>query len=234
MCIEFFLHKPVGKCELADPHLHSADDRLRADTLPYGLDAYVVQRLSSVTFIRPRSVTIMSTTFAAVNGSSGGTICRLASIQRLCSPTKTSALLSSTTALTAPTRRKMTSLLFLNIINEWYAKDTSNKIKIVGNYPDIVCKQLETSGVYDRIMKDKCKEDAAMPLSNEIKLLRQKSFLTQEAFASTIGVSTSTVIRWESGKVRPNLKAMKSIKDFCTNNSLPYKDIEKEWIVHDT
>ncbi len=69
-----------------------------------------------------------------------------------------------------------------------------------------------------------------MQLSNNIKILRQKSLMTQEDFAKELGVSPSTVNRWETGKARPNLSAMKKLKSFCLKNGLPYERIENEWI----
>lgn len=71
-----------------------------------------------------------------------------------------------------------------------------------------------------------------MQLSNNIKILRQKSLMTQEDFAKELGVSPSTVNRWETGKSRPNLTAMKKLKSFCSKNGLPYERIETEWLSH--
>ncbi len=68
-----------------------------------------------------------------------------------------------------------------------------------------------------------------MSLGEAIRVTRQKAFYTQEDLAQKINVSLSTVNRWELDKVRPNLKAMKSIKEFCEENDLPYELIEKEW-----
>ena len=64
----------------------------------------------------------------------------------------------------------------------------------------------------------------------EIKKIRQRSFLTQQDFVDKIGVAFSTVNRWESGRVKPNLKAMKSINAFCLENNLPYETLEEEWL----
>ena len=50
------------------------------------------------------------------------------------------------------------------------------------------------------LIADICKEDATIPLSKEIKVLRSKALLTQEVFAMQIGVSASTVILLENGK----------------------------------
>lgn len=69
-----------------------------------------------------------------------------------------------------------------------------------------------------------------MDFPKEIKRIRQRSFLTQQDFAKKIGVAFSTVNRWESGRAKPNLKAMKSINTFCLENSIPYETLEEEWL----
>lgn len=66
-------------------------------------------------------------------------------------------------------------------------------------------------------------------LPETIKIARQKAFLSQDAFANELNVSVSTINRWETGKVKPNLTAMKNLKDFCERYSLSYEDIEKDW-----
>ena len=68
-----------------------------------------------------------------------------------------------------------------------------------------------------------------MQLAEVIRVTRQKAFLSQESFASEIGVAVSTINRWETGKSKPNLSAMKHIKQFCENHQLPYETIEAEW-----
>lgn len=68
-----------------------------------------------------------------------------------------------------------------------------------------------------------------MSLSCVLKQTRQKLFLSQEDFASTIHVSVATINRWENGRSRPNLTAMKNIKAFCEKNNLPFEQIENEW-----
>lgn len=69
-----------------------------------------------------------------------------------------------------------------------------------------------------------------MSFPEEIKKIRQRSFLTQQDFAKKIGVAFSTVNRWESGRAKPNLKAMKSINTFCLDNNIPYETIEEAWL----
>ena len=46
-----------------------------------------------------------------------------------------------------------------------------------------------------------------MSFSDEIMIIRQKSFLTQTEFAAKINVAYNTVNRWETGKSRPNMTA---------------------------
>ena len=69
-----------------------------------------------------------------------------------------------------------------------------------------------------------------MSFPEEIKKMRQRSFLTQQDFAKKIGVAFSTVNRWESGRAKPNLKAMKNINTFCLDNNIPYETIEESWL----
>lgn len=66
-------------------------------------------------------------------------------------------------------------------------------------------------------------------LSETIKIMRQKAFLSQEEFAKELHVSVSTINRWETGKVKPNLTAMKNLKQFCGRYELPYSILEEEW-----
>lgn len=68
-----------------------------------------------------------------------------------------------------------------------------------------------------------------MDFPKEIKRIRQRSFLTQQEFANVIGVSFSTVNRWEAGRSKPNLKAMKSINTFCVDNNISYEVLEEAW-----
>ena len=67
-------------------------------------------------------------------------------------------------------------------------------------------------------------------LPEVIKMTRKKALLSQDAFARELNVSVPTVVRWESGKVKPNITAMRSIKDFCEKHDLPYDPIQTEWI----
>lgn len=66
-----------------------------------------------------------------------------------------------------------------------------------------------------------------MGFCNDIREIRQKCFLSQEAFAKELGVSFATVNRWESGKTKPTYKTMKLIDDFCKSHSIDF-DIRHE------
>ena len=68
-----------------------------------------------------------------------------------------------------------------------------------------------------------------MDFPKEIRRIRQRSFLTQQEFAKVIGVAFSTVNRWEAGRAKPNLKAMKSINTFCVDNNILYEVLEEAW-----
>ena len=50
-----------------------------------------------------------------------------------------------------------------------------------------------------------------MALSDEIIIIRKKGYCTQVEFAGRIGVSFSTVNRWETGKMSPNVSTMKRL-----------------------
>ena len=66
-----------------------------------------------------------------------------------------------------------------------------------------------------------------MSFAKEIKEIRQKCFLSQNAFANELGVSFSTVNRWETGKTIPN--CMKRIVDFCKGQDIDYHLADEAW-----
>lgn len=69
-----------------------------------------------------------------------------------------------------------------------------------------------------------------MGFPDEIKRIRQRCFLSQQDFAKEIKVAFSTVNRWEGGKAKPNLNAMKNIKKFCLEHDACYSDVEEAWL----
>lgn len=61
-----------------------------------------------------------------------------------------------------------------------------------------------------------------MPFYDDIKKLRQKMLLSQTAFAEELGVSFTTVNRWEMGRAKPSYKAMKAIDEYCRKNNIDF------------
>ena len=70
-----------------------------------------------------------------------------------------------------------------------------------------------------------------MSFSEELKTIRQHCFLSQEAFARELNVSFSSVNRWESGRAKPNLTAMKQLKSFCDQQRIDFSSLEQEWLI---
>ena len=68
-----------------------------------------------------------------------------------------------------------------------------------------------------------------MSISSEIKDIRRECLLNQTEFADAIGVSFSTVNRWENEKAIPNYQALKKIKDFCEKNDISFEVDSKVW-----
>lgn len=69
-----------------------------------------------------------------------------------------------------------------------------------------------------------------MSLSDEIILIRKKGYCTQVEFAERIGVSFSTVNRWETGKMSPNVSTMKRLKAYCDALNIEFCNVEKAWL----
>ena len=61
-----------------------------------------------------------------------------------------------------------------------------------------------------------------MKFADEVKIIRQKCLLSQEAFAKELGVSFATVNRWEKGKNQPTYKALRIIKEYCEKNNVDF------------
>ncbi len=65
-----------------------------------------------------------------------------------------------------------------------------------------------------------------MDIGTTIKEIRIRSLLSQNDFANEIGVSFSTVNRWENGHATPNYKALKKIREFCHTNHIDF-DVDR-------
>jgi len=54
---------------------------------------------------------------------------------------------------------------------------------------------------------------------NEVRELRKRLGLTQDAFAFKLGVAPYTVRRWESGKTKPSKMAQKLLSEIETKEN---------------
>ena len=68
-----------------------------------------------------------------------------------------------------------------------------------------------------------------MKFSNGIKEIRKQCLMSQSDFAKELGVSFSTVNRWETGKTLPTYKAMKNIEMFCAQYNIGFENFKEAW-----
>ena len=68
-----------------------------------------------------------------------------------------------------------------------------------------------------------------MTFGEKIRNLRQKCILSQEAFAKELGVSFSTVNRWETDKCVPNYITMKKMKDCFDSKGIEFDLEDGSW-----
>jgi DNA-binding XRE family transcriptional regulator len=67
-----------------------------------------------------------------------------------------------------------------------------------------------------------------MNYPNLIKKLREVLILSQTELAEMLGVSFSTVNRWENGKHEPTIKVKRKIVEICKGNNIKIDDNEGE------
>ncbi len=65
-----------------------------------------------------------------------------------------------------------------------------------------------------------------MEFKKVVKEIRIKALLSQESFAKELGVSFSTVNRWEMGKAKPRYCALRKIKSFCEKNKISLEPLQ--------
>ena len=58
---------------------------------------------------------------------------------------------------------------------------------------------------------------AQADISRLIRNLREKTGLTQEKFATKLGVTLLTINRWENGRTRPSPLAMQRVEELLRN-----------------
>lgn len=71
-----------------------------------------------------------------------------------------------------------------------------------------------------------------MNFSEKIKAIRIQCLLSQEEFAEVLGVSYSTVNRWEREKTRPNYRALKLIDRYCKIHNIEFDFSEQAMEEH--
>ena len=68
-----------------------------------------------------------------------------------------------------------------------------------------------------------------MEYSIVLKEIGQECLLTHQEFADELGVSFSTVNRWEKSKAIPNYQTMKRLIAYCKRLKVDYKNLEEAW-----
>lgn len=61
-----------------------------------------------------------------------------------------------------------------------------------------------------------------------VKIVREKSDMSQEDLARALNVSFATINRWENGKTHPNKLTLAVFFDFCKQQGLDM-EISKGW-----
>jgi len=60
-----------------------------------------------------------------------------------------------------------------------------------------------------------------------VKIVREKTGMSQEDLARALNVSFATINRWENGKTHPNKLALSVFLAFCEQQGIPAKDMLK-------
>ncbi len=68
-----------------------------------------------------------------------------------------------------------------------------------------------------------------MTLSQKIKYVRAEKLLSQQEFADAVGVSYSTVSRWEREHRTPQAKAIGKFIIWCRKNGVDLSDLERSY-----
>lgn len=65
-----------------------------------------------------------------------------------------------------------------------------------------------------------------MNFEKALKELRDKLIISQEELASLLGVSLTSVNRWETGKNLPTIKAKRKIVELCKQNNICLEEVK--------
>lgn len=61
-----------------------------------------------------------------------------------------------------------------------------------------------------------------MEFKEKVKFVRKQLYLSQETLAKELGISFSTVNRWEGGVHLPTLMMQKKFFEFCSRNGIEF------------
>ena len=61
-----------------------------------------------------------------------------------------------------------------------------------------------------------------MDFCDKIKSAREQLLLTQEMLAKEIGVSFSTINRWERDKIEPSIRGKRAFYEYCNKNKIKF------------
>lgn len=67
-----------------------------------------------------------------------------------------------------------------------------------------------------------------MDYAKLIKILRKKLILSQTELANMLGVSFTTISRWEQGLHEPTIKMKRKISELCKENKITMEEFENE------
>ena len=68
-----------------------------------------------------------------------------------------------------------------------------------------------------------------MTLSQKVRYIRAERLLSQQEFADAVGVSYSTVSRWEREHRKPQAKAIGKLMIWCKHNGVDLSDVEENY-----
>ncbi len=61
-----------------------------------------------------------------------------------------------------------------------------------------------------------------MVMGDNIKRLRTEACMTQGEFGQALGVTYTTVCRWERGKSPVSIRHMRALSDFCSDRRIKF------------
>ena len=68
-----------------------------------------------------------------------------------------------------------------------------------------------------------------MTLSQKVRYIRAERLLSQQEFADAVGVSYSTVSRWEREHRKPQARAIGKLIIWCKKNGIDLSDVEENY-----